>query len=171
MAIKEQIQKLSVGTIVGAASAKILEFQDECPKLYSDAELLDAMINAHQFADNEQDRASLLHTNGIGTAATRSDVINELVSCKYIVIEKSRGRDGIRNEISITELGVRVDKVTPFELKSVSVTAKWELLFSKIEKGKIEPNKFGVVIRKFVTSLVEVAFDVYQKQVCNHAKK
>lgn len=171
MTIKENTRKLSVGTIVGAASAKILEFQDECPKLYTDAELLDAMVHAHRFADNDEDRAALMHTNGIGTAATRSDVITDLVSCKYIVINQIRGAGAIRNEISITELGLRVDRVTPNELKSVSVTAKWELLFSKIEKGKIEPSKFGEVIRKFVISLVKVVSDIYQNELCNHAQK
>jgi len=75
-----------------------------------------------------------IKTGGLGTPATRADIIEKLIKTDYIFRNK--------NELIPTEKGVQLIELVPKELKSPELTAKWELKLSEIEKGKLKKNDF-----------------------------
>lgn len=156
--------------IVKAASARVSAEKTEPPSYYTEASLLEDMVNAHKYATNEDDRAALKATNGIGTARTRGEVIKELIASKFLVREGK----GKRQVLKDSQAGRILTKIAPAAMKSVSMTAKWEMLFSKIEHGQLPPEQFKAVIRKFIQAIVDSARQQKQaaggKPVWNHAR-
>lgn len=166
---KINIEQYKAGMIVNAVSARVEEKKTKAPLYYTEASLLDDMVAAHKFATNEEDRKMLQLTKGIGTARTRGEVIKELLRGKYMISSRS-GKDRILKD---TPAGRQLSALAPAALKSVTMTAKWEILFSKIESGELLPSQFRQVIRKFVAALVESVRQ--QKEnggiVWNHAER
>lgn len=102
------------------------------PKRFTDATLLGFMKNAGTKADNENE---LTTESGIGTSATRANIIENLLSKEYIKRDK---------KVFIpTEKGIHLIKTLSVEeIKSPYMTAEWEDLLNKIEKGTYSFNNF-----------------------------
>lgn len=151
--IQNKLASYTVGTVVGSVSARVVVDHSTPPAFYTEASLLDAMVHAEQFAETERDKEILQACNGVGTASTRSEVINDLLQCGYVSLEKlpAGGAQGYR--VKIEPLGALVNDMAPEELKSVTITARWELLFKRIERGEIKAKDFNQLIYKFVASL------------------
>lgn len=148
------ISNVRVGAIVGAVSARVEVTQSAPPPSYTEASLLEDMLFAARHAQNPADAAVLEATNGIGTARTRSEGIIDLIRNKSLARETRvvGGRQAM--VVVMTDGGRKLEAALPAELKSVGLTAKWEMLCRRIERGEVTAESFLVVIRKFVAAVV-----------------
>lgn len=108
----------------------------KAPGYFTDATLLTAMENPGKYMENSDKKleAILKETSGLGTVATRADIIEKLFSS--FVLEK-RGK-----EIHITEKGRQLLKLAPKDLTSPEMTANWEYKLDKIQKGQLTEESF-----------------------------
>lgn len=133
----ESLKILAVRTINGKTKP---------PARYNEATLLSAMESPGKFVDNKTLREALESTSGLGTPATRADIIEKLFSSFYV---EKRGK-----EIFPTSKGIQLIGLVPQDLKSPELTAKWELQLSHISKGKANPDMFIKDMKSYATKLV-----------------
>lgn len=148
------ISSVRVGAIVGAVAARVEVTQSAPPPSYTEASLLEDMLFAARHAQSPADAAVLEATNGIGTARTRSEGIIDLIRNKSLAREPRVIAGRKTTVVVMTEAGKKLEAALPAELKSVGLTAKWEMLCRRIERGEVTAESFLVVIRKFVAAVV-----------------
>lgn len=122
----------AVGRVLNAVSATYEPQRTEPPRRYDQSDLLDAMMAAYKFADNEADRAILKQISGLGTSRTRESIITKMLDRGFVQTRKARSR----TELVPTAAGRAIVEGLPDLLTSVAMTAKWELAFQLIEKGR-----------------------------------
>lgn len=147
--IKEQVlPKVNKGdsfTIIKTITAKS---QTKPPARFNEGTLLSAMENPHKYISVGKDAAKTLgETGGLGTVATRADIIEKLFNS--FVIEK-KGK-----EILPTSKGKQLIELVPSELKSPLLTAKWERKLDEIAKGKRNWVSFIGEMKNYSIELVE----------------
>lgn len=113
---------------------------------YTEATLLTAMENPVCGEDEGSLKNVLKTAGGLGTPATRADIIEKLFDSFYI---ERRGK-----EILPTSKGKRLVEIVPPDLKSAALTARWENRLSMIAGGKEDPNKFINETRSYAAALV-----------------
>jgi DNA topoisomerase-3 len=116
------------------------------PARYTEATLLSAMEHPGKFIEDDALREALDRTSGLGTPATRADIIEKLFSTFYI---ETRGK-----EIFPTAKGIQLIGLAPEELRSAELTAKWEQQLYDISKGKADSKIFMNHIRTHASKLV-----------------
>jgi len=126
---------------------KLVNGKTKPPARYTEATLLSAMEHPGKFVENKALREMLESTNGLGTPATRADIIEKLFNTFYI---EKRGK-----EIVPTSKGIQLINIVPPDLKSPELTGKWEQLLALISKGKINPDTFIADMRNYATKLVK----------------
>lgn len=141
----------AVGAVVGAVSARLETRFTKPPQPYSQDTLLDAMVNAAQFARNDQEREILRRCDGLGTSRTRVAMIEALIE-RGMLVTRQVGR---RWEIHISDIGYQVLDQVPEELRSVAMTARWEIALSGIKEGKYQPAAVIAKGYELVSRLVE----------------
>ena len=111
--------------------------QTKAPARFNEATLLSAMENPTKYMDtqNKQLADTLKSTGGLGTVATRADIIDKLFNS--FLIEKRSGKD-----IYITAKGRQLLDLVPEELRSPATTAEWEQKLELIAKGKLKKDVF-----------------------------
>lgn len=103
------------------------------PQRYTEAALLEAMESAGKFVENEEERAILKEVKGIGTPATRADIIASIKDAKYVEVEK--------NHLFPTPKAMLVCRMTQGTmLSNPETTAKWEMYLKNISQGKGNAN-------------------------------
>lgn len=116
------------------------------PPRYTEATLLSAMEHpAGQVADRGLSKI-LEETSGLGTPATRADIIEKLFSAFYV---ERRGK-----ELVPTSKGIQLVELVPEELRSAEMTAKWEDQLAAIAKGKASDQAFVDGMRRYAAELV-----------------
>ncbi|MFR9240893.1 MAG: DNA topoisomerase III [Clostridium baratii] len=147
--IKEQeLPKLNKGDKFTVKEVIEKKGETKPPARFNEGTLLSAMENPHKYISVDKESAKTLgETGGLGTVATRADIIDKLFNS--FVIEK-KGKD-----IIPTSKGKQLIDLVPKELKSPLLTAKWEGELDKISKGKEDPRKFTKEMRNYATALVE----------------
>jgi DNA topoisomerase-3 len=119
------------------------------PARFTEATLLSAMEAPHKVVKiNKDDAKTLGETGGIGTVATRADIIEKLYNMFYI---EKQG-----NSLIPTSKGKQLIDLVPEELKSPILTAKWEKDLEMISQGKQNPKDFTKRMRQYSSELVEV---------------
>ncbi len=124
---------------------------------YTEATLLYAMEHAGKYTDNALEKQALEEASGIGTPATRADIIERIFAAGYVKL--------VGKTIHPTEKGIQLIKLVPNELKSVSLTAKQELKLTLISKGKLNQQAFINDICKFtsdITNTILTSTNKYQ---------
>ena len=116
------------------------------PPRYTEATLLSAMEHPSGQVSDKALSKILEETSGLGTPATRADIIEKLFSTFYV---ERRGKDLVP-----TSKGVQLIDLVPEELRSAELTARWETQLSAIAKGKASDKAFVDEMRKYATSLV-----------------
>ncbi len=141
---------LNKGDTLKIASLKITEGLTKPPSLFNEATLLASMENPIHFMNSQDKELSKIlgETGGLGTVATRADIIEKLFSS--FVIEK-KGKD-----ISITSKGKQLLELVPKELKSPELTAKWEQKLIQIQQGKTTKESFMEEIRKYTDEIIKI---------------
>lgn len=116
------------GAVMFAIQAKVEAQRTKPPTPYTEAELMDDMLSAHKFADTDQLREQLKSVQGIGTSRTRGTIISNHIARDFI----RRTKKGKNHQLHITEFGTHLLEQLPASLKSVSVTARWELALADL---------------------------------------
>ncbi|WP_223589685.1 DNA topoisomerase III [Neobacillus bataviensis] len=122
--------------------------QTNPPARFNEATLLSAMENPTKFMEtkNKQLAETLKSTGGLGTVATRADIIDKLFNS--FLIEK-RGKD-----IHITSKGRQLLDLVPEELKSPALTADWEQKLDQIAHGKLKKEVFISEMKNYTKEIV-----------------
>lgn len=119
----------------------LIKKQTTPPSYFTEGTLIYAMENPFEFIDNEEERKILKETNGIGTVATRADILEKLFSNDYLTI--------VDGKIKTTGKARQLLNLVPERLKSPSLTAVWEKQLENIAKNKLDKNKFLDDIKKY----------------------
>lgn len=144
----QELPKLKVNDKLNIRKIELTKKQTTPPGRFNEGTLLSAMENPHKYINVGKDAAKTLgETGGLGTVATRADIIEKLFNS--FVIEK-RGKD-----IYPTSKGIQLIELVPEELKSPLLTAKWEKDLEDISKGKANDKAFIENMKGYATSLVE----------------
>ena len=104
------------------------------PSYYNEGSLIYAMENPFEFVENEKERKILKETNGIGTVATRADILEKLFANDYLILDNGK--------IKTTNKAKQLLNLVPQKLKSPSLTAVWEKQLDSIAKNKLSKDKF-----------------------------
>ena len=139
------LTQMKEGDEVTLSSVKIRKNVTTPPERYTDATLLSAMEHAGRFVDDDKLKANL--GNGLGTPATRADMIEKLVQNRYVE------REG--KYFVPTAKGREVVRLAPEILRSPELTGVWEGRLERIAKGKEDPELFIEDIKKMASDLVK----------------
>lgn len=130
--------------------AEVLEKETQPPQRFTDATLLSQMEHANKLI-TEEDLKETLKGKGIGTPATRAQIIERLIEVGYVEREK--------NNLLPTEKGIRLIDLVSYVgvevLLSPSLTAEWEYKLLEIEKGKYDATTFIDGIKKLTNEIID----------------
>ncbi|MEH7353907.1 DNA topoisomerase 3 [Neobacillus drentensis] len=147
--LKEQIlPRIEKGDTLNVKLIAQTSGQTMPPARFNEATLLSAMENPTKYMDtkNKQLANTLKSTGGLGTVATRADIIDKLFNS--FLIEK-RGKD-----IHITSKGRQLLDLVPEELKSPTLTAEWEQKLDQIANGKLKKDVFIREMKNYTKEIV-----------------
>ena len=132
---KEELNKLKKGSL-NVRTVKKIRGETKSPARFTEATLLSAMENPVKYMKNEDKelKKTIGETGGLGTVATRADIIDKLFN-SYVIEKKDK-------YIYTTSKGRQLLELAPTDLKSPVLTAKWEQKLNDISKGNLEKNKF-----------------------------
>lgn len=123
------------------------------PQRYTDGTLISVMENPVKFLLDEGLKTTIKENKGIGTTATRANIITELVSNGYIEKKKNKGKV---EYIYATPKGIAViENLKDIDISSVDLTGIWEENLSKIEKGEMNTKEFTDLMVKYVLKSIE----------------
>lgn len=143
----QRLPILKEGQRYAVKDVKMASHFTKAPARYTEATLLSAMEHPAKFIQNTKMKAVLEETNGIGTVATRGDIIEKLLKSNYM---EKRG-----NYIYPLSKGIQLVSLVPEELRSPLLTANWEEKLAAISNRKLHPNVFMEEMRNYTKELVE----------------
>lgn len=147
--LKDQLlPNLEIGSTLQVASVKLTQGHTKPPAPFTEATLLSAMENPGRYMDTQDKQLArtLQETGGLGTVATRADIIEKLFNS--FLIEK-RG-----NGIHATAKGRQLLDLVPEDLKSPALTGEWELKLEQIAKGKLKKDAFVGEVKQYTKEIV-----------------
>ncbi len=145
----QTLPDLREGDVTGPAGISLMEGKTKPPAPFNEATLLSAMENPVRYMESG-DRAmakTLGETGGLGTVATRADIIEKLFS--GFMLEK-KGKD-----ICLTSKAKQLLRLVPEDLRKPELTAQWEMRLSKIAEGEMKRDAFMEDIRTYTKDIVE----------------
>ncbi len=148
--VKEQIlPRLEKGDVLVTKLIVQTSGQTKPPARFTEASLLSAMENPTKYMKtNDKQLVDMLKsTGGLGTVATRADIIDKLFNS--FLIEKRGGK-----EIYITSKGRQLLDLVPGKLKSPATTAEWEQKLELIAKGKLKKDVFINEMKEYTKEIV-----------------
>lgn len=143
---EQNLPEIQKGEILKNLSAKLTEAQTKPPGRHTEATLLSAMEHPGKLIDDMKLRETMDQSHGLGTPATRAEIIEKLYNSFYM------NRQG--KEIIPTSKGIQLISLVPPELKSPELTAKWEQQLTEISKGRADSQMFLNGIRGYAAQLV-----------------
>ncbi len=147
-AVREQkLPEIQKGQIFSRLNLTVTEGKTKPPAPFNEASLLSAMENPAAYMESH-DKAmakTLGETGGLGTVATRADIIEKLF--KSFLLEK-RGED-----IYLTSKARQLLELVPEDLRKPELTADWEMKLSRIAKGNLKRSAFMKEIRNYAADL------------------
>lgn len=140
--VLKQGEKLPIGSV------RLTTGKTKPPAHFTEATLLAAMENPVKYMSSKDTQAAktLGETGGLGTVATRADIIEKLF---HTFLMEKRG-----NEIYLTSKAKQLLELVPEELKKPELTADWEKKLSDISKGKLKQKVFLDGIREYTKEIV-----------------
>ncbi|MBC1513584.1 DNA topoisomerase III [Listeria booriae] len=142
----DTVTKLKKGEQIKVRDIQIHTGKTKPPARFNEATLLSAMENPSLTSGKKDLAKTLGETGGLGTVATRADIIEKLFNS--FSIEK-QGKD-----IMITSKGRQLLDLVPTDLKSPELTAIWEQKLSKIANGKLDKTTFTTEMRDYAKKAV-----------------
>ena len=145
--ILSSLPNLTEGEVLSLVNAEITEHKTKPKPLYTEATLLSAMENAGKEV-KEDDKRKAMAECGIGTPATRANIIEMLILRDYIRRDKKA--------IIPTEKGLAVyEIVKDKKIANAEMTGSWELALAAIEAGKMPSERFAQGINSYVGTICE----------------
>ena len=147
---------LTEGEVLSLVSAEITEHKTKPKPLYTEATLLSAMENAGKEVEDAESKKAMAAC-GIGTPATRANIIETLILRDYIRRDKKA--------IIPTEKGLAVyEIVKDKKIANAEMTGAWELALAAIEAGKMPSDKFSQGINSYVGTICEELLSLTPEQ-------
>jgi len=154
--ILSSLPNLTEGEVLSLVNADINEHKTKPKPLYTEATLLSAMENAGKEV-KEDDKRKAMAECGIGTPATRANIIETLILRDYIRRDKKA--------IIPTEKGLAVyEIVKDKKIANAEMTGSWELALAAIEAGKMPSDKFAQGINSYVETICEELLSLSSEQ-------
>ena len=154
--ILSSLPNLTEGEVLSLVNADINEHKTKPKPLYTEATLLSAMENAGKEV-KEDDKRKAMAECGIGTPATRANIIETLILRDYIRRDKKA--------IIPTEKGLAVyEIVKDKKIANAEMTGSWELALAAIEVGKMPSDKFAQGINSYVGTICEELLSLSSEQ-------
>ncbi len=168
------------GDLLENQKTELLDKQTKAPALYNEASILSAMETAGKKIDNEELREAMKDC-GLGTPATRAQILERLIKVGYIVREKNR--------LLPTEKGERFTAIVNNDLASPEMTGDWEKKLADIRQGKYSRSTFMEEIKSYTKNLISIVQSdegspiklanadkpkskkVYRKKTSNHIQR
>lgn len=161
----EVVKTLKKGTVLPVSALNIKEGETSPPKRYNSGSIILAMENAGQLIEDEELRAQI-RGSGIGTSATRAEILKKLIHIKYLALNKKT------QVITPTLQGEMVFDVVDNSIKSLlnpELTASWEKGLNYVAEGSITPDEYMKKLDDFITRRTEGVKGLnnqYQLKVC-----
>ena len=154
--ILSSLPNLTEGEILPLVDAEITEHKTKPKPLYTEATLLSAMENAGKEVEDAESKKAMAEC-GIGTLATRANIIETLILRDYIRRDKKA--------IIPTEKGLAVyEIVKDKKIANAEMTGSWELALAAIEVGKMPSDKFAQGINSYVGTICEELLSLSSEQ-------
>lgn len=144
----EQLKMVKKGSILPVRELCVKEGETTPPKRYNSGSMILAMENAGQLIEDEDLRAQI-KGSGIGTSATRAEILKKLVHIKYLSL------NGKTQIITPTLLGELVFDVVEHSIRSLlnpELTASWEKGLTYVAEGQITSEEYMVKLENFISS-------------------
>ncbi|MDY4611734.1 MAG: DNA topoisomerase 3 [Sphaerochaetaceae bacterium] len=141
----KNLAKLQEGDTVHVYGTKLRKQTTAAPERYTEATLLSAMEHAGRFVDDAKLKKRL--GNGLGTPATRADIIEKLIQNHYV--------ERVGKELVPTPKGREVVRLAPEQLRSPELTGRWEERLANIAEGKESGAPFIRDIKQNAADLVK----------------
>ena len=145
----QRLPEMKTGTRLKILKTSLNTGKTKPPARFTEATLLAAMENPVKFMETRDKEAvkTLGETGGLGTVATRADIIEKLF---HSFMMEKKG-----NEIHITSKAKQLLELVPEDLKKPELTADWEMKLSQIAKGRIRQGDFLHEIRDYTCEIVD----------------
>ena len=153
----KKLPELLEGMVFEGVQTKVTEHFTQPPKHFTEDSLLSAMERA-----GAEDMGDDVERKGLGTPATRADVIEKLVKDGYVKREKTERSSVCR--LIPTEDGIKLITVLPDVVKSPKLTADWENALTLVAKGEYSMQEFMGGIEDMVKGLVQTYHSVSDEQ-------
>ncbi len=147
---EKELPEIAGGQELKNVGAKVSEHETKPPLRYTEDSLLSAMERA-----GAEDTEADAERTGLGTPATRADIIEKLVRDGYVKREKASKGEKATCRLIPTADGLRLIRILPDMIKSPKLTAEWENALALVAKGEIPMEHFMANIRDMVTELVQ----------------
>ena len=148
---EKKLPELREGMAIMVEQTKVSEHFTQPPKHYTEDSLLSAMERA-----GVEDMGDEVERKGLGTPATRADIIEKLVKDGFVKREKK--------QMIPTEDGMKLITILPDVVKSPKLTADWENELTLVSKGEVAAEQFMSGIEAMVTDLVKTYHSVSDEQ-------
>lgn len=154
--VLSSLPNLTEGEYLPILNVEITEHKTKPKPLYTEATLLSAMENAGKEVEDAESKKAMAEC-GIGTPATRANIIETLILRDYIRRDKK--------SIIPTEKGLAVyEIVKDKKIANAEMTGSWELALAAIEAGKMPSDKFAQGINSYVGTICEELLSLTPEQ-------
>ena len=159
------ISQLKKGDVLTVSELTIKEGETSPPKRYNSGSMILAMENAGQLIEEEELRAQI-KGSGIGTSATRAEILKKLFAIKYLSLNKKT------QIITPTLLGEMIFDVVQSSIRALlnpALTASWEKGLTSVAEGEITSDEYMVKLESFITNKTTNVLGLnnqYQLRVC-----
>ncbi len=147
----EKLKKLKKGDVLNCQELFIKEGETSPPKRYNSGSIILAMENAGQLIEDEDLRAQI-KGSGIGTSATRAEILKKLINNDYIRLNKKT------QIITPSMLGEMIFDIVSNSIKSLlnpELTASWELGLTRVSEGTVTSDEYMEKLNGFVAKRVD----------------
>jgi DNA topoisomerase III len=146
---EQQLPIIDVGDQLVISRLSQTSGQTKPPERFNEASLLSAMENPVRYmaTDRKELLQTIGETGGLGTVATRADIIEKLFN-SFLIEKKGK-------EITITQKGRQLLELVPDDLRSPVLTAEWEQKLAAIAKGKLNKNQFIGEMKRYAATVVD----------------
>lgn len=144
----EAVKQIRKDSIMKVQGLSIKEGETSPPKRYNSGSIILAMENAGQLIEDEELRAQI-KGSGIGTSATRAEILKKLLHIKYLALNKKT------QIITPTLLGEMIFDVVEHSIRSLlnpELTASWEKGLTYVAEGQITSEEYMTKLEHFIAS-------------------
>ena len=153
-----RLQNLKKGSVLPVKGLEIKEGETAPPKRYNSGSMILAMENAGQLIEDEELREQI-KGSGIGTSATRAEILKKLISNQYIALNKKT------QILTPTLLGEMIFDVVSVSIRSLlnpELTASWEKGLTYVAEGTITSDEYMTKLNHFVRTRTDAVLHMNQ---------